>query len=124
MTQHYLSIVDIQVHHHRRYSCCNVRVSPHYPHHCRHVIDAVAKDWAQTPPCCQQRMREMLFYITSLLEKHKIVHYVYAGVLIGALRCGGYNPFDYDMDVGYEWDQTAAVRYATNMFSKCVLLSL
>lgn len=47
----------------------------------------------------QQRMLEMLRYIDAICKKYDIEYWLSSGTLIGAVRHGGYIPWDDDVDI-------------------------
>ena len=48
----------------------------------------------------QNRMTEMLLVVDGICKKHGIRYWLCAGTLLGAVRHGGYIPWDDDLDVG------------------------
>ena len=47
----------------------------------------------------QLRMLEMLQYIDSVCKKHNIRYWLCSGTLLGAVRHGGFIPWDDDVDI-------------------------
>jgi choline-phosphate cytidylyltransferase len=52
-----------------------------------------------TPLCCTRNMCKLLFDVTDLLDKHKIIYFIYWGTLLGSIRHGGMIPWDTDVDI-------------------------
>ena len=53
----------------------------------------------QMNPCCIKHMRELLWYLSDLFEKHKIQYWLDFGTLLGAVREGRSIPHDTDGDL-------------------------
>lgn len=47
----------------------------------------------------QQKMLEMITIVTDILEHHDIPYWLVGGTLLGAMRHGGFIPWDDDMDI-------------------------
>ncbi|KAK7085113.1 hypothetical protein SK128_002661 [Halocaridina rubra] len=54
------------------------------------------------PPCCIAEMEKYLSYLTSYGLKHNLSHELQAGSALGAVKMGGYLPWDYDTDIVFE----------------------
>lgn len=55
---------------------------------------------ANRPPCCIEGFKNLLFYITDLLDKNDITYWLDYGTLLGAVRNGEIIPWDSDIDLG------------------------
>ena len=55
---------------------------------------------ADRPPCCIEGFKNLLFYITDLLDKNDIIYWLDYGTLLGAVRNGEIIPWDTDIDLG------------------------
>jgi len=59
-----------------------------------------------TPPCCQNTMKEVLRTVTTDLQKHNVSHIVFGGAMLGYARNKQFVPYDNDLDVwmdGKHW---------------------
>jgi phosphorylcholine metabolism protein LicD len=54
------------------------------------------------PDCCTHLLKEVLFFTTDLLERHGIPYWIDYGTLLGAVRDGGFIPWDSDADLGVD----------------------
>ncbi|MFP5277119.1 MAG: LicD family protein [Acidobacteriota bacterium] len=52
------------------------------------------------PPCCTAHLKELLFFTRDLLTRHRILHWLDWGALLGAVRSGELVPWDGDVDFG------------------------
>jgi len=52
------------------------------------------------PDCCTDHLRELATFVNDLLERHRILHWVDYGTLLGAVRDGAFIPWDEDVDFG------------------------
>lgn len=52
------------------------------------------------PPCCQQKLRDLLQYTHELLTEYRITHWLDYGTMLGAVRGGDLIPWDTDADMG------------------------
>lgn len=59
-------------------------------------------DWSRNelrPTCCTQHLVELLHFVTDLLTRHGIFHWLDYGSLLGAIRTGDLIPWDLDGDI-------------------------
>lgn len=58
----------------------------------------------------QLRMLEILQQVTRILDKHNIPYFLHGGTLLGAVRHGGFIPWDDDLDIGVLWKDIPRMR--------------
>lgn len=56
-------------------------------------------DASQSVKQVQQKILEIMKYIDTLCRKHDIIYYIMGGTALGAVRHGGFIPWDDDLDI-------------------------
>lgn len=64
-----------------------------------------------TPPCCVRNLRLVLEHIVALFTLNNVRYWLEGGSLLGAVRNGQLIPWDYDIDLGMDLNDTAKVQY-------------
>ncbi|XP_042217260.1 uncharacterized protein LOC121862915 [Homarus americanus] len=65
------------------------------------------------PPCCRAIMEQELDYLLDYGDEHNLHYELHAGSNLGAVKMGGYLPWDYDSDILFEqqkYDQWLKMR--------------
>lgn len=58
----------------------------------------------------QETERELLVVIDKVCREHDITYFIIAGTLLGAVRHGGFIPWDDDIDIGMPWEDYCRFR--------------
>ena len=58
----------------------------------------------------QMRMLEILLVVDKIFRKHKIDYWLEGGTLLGAVRHGGFIPWDDDLDINVLWKDIPKIR--------------
>ncbi len=58
----------------------------------------------------QHRMVNILSCVAAILDKHKIPYFLHGGTLLGAVRHGGFIPWDDDLDIAVLWNDIPKIR--------------
>ena len=74
----------------------------------------------------QLRMLEMLQYIDFVCKKHNIRYWLCSGTLLGAVRHGGFIPWDDDVDIEMlnDWLEFSKRTLIVDMRCKLIVLML
>lgn len=68
---------------------------------------------------CQMRLLEMLKYIDSICKEHNIQYWLSSGTCLGAIRHGGFIPWDDDLDIEMLWtDYKKFIKIVNNFNGK------
>ena len=66
----------------------------------RNTVNCTIRRGIDRPPCCIEGFKNLLFYITDLLDKNDIIYWLDYGTLLGAVRDGELISWDTDVDIG------------------------
>ncbi len=58
----------------------------------------------------QLRMVDILLKVVEIFNKHKIPYFLHGGTLLGAVRHGGFIPWDDDLDIAVLWKDIPKIR--------------
>nr|XP_045603568.1 uncharacterized protein LOC123761593 isoform X1 [Procambarus clarkii] len=76
------------------FSCDSVKIS------CKNPLKIINS--FLLPPCCRAIMETELGNLIDFAETNNLEYELHAGSALGAVKMGGYLPWDFDMDIGFE----------------------
>ena len=89
------------------------------------VIQCDCRDWAtwnneglQTPTCCRNDTVAALISLVYVLDDSNIKYSLESGTLLGAVRCGEFIQYDYDVDITVESPEPFLVKAALDKWHR------
>ena len=89
------------------------------------VIQCDCRDWAtwnneglQTPTCCRNDTVAALISLVYVLDDSGIKYSLESGTLLGAVRCGEFIQYDYDVDITVESPEPFLVKAALDKWHR------
>jgi len=89
------------------------------------VVECDCRDWAtwnnegiETPTCCRTDTVLALKSLVSVLDESRIKYSLEGGTLLGAVRCGEFIQYDYDVDITVESPEPFLVKAALDKWHR------
>lgn len=85
----------------------SIKSTPEYLEHKKHKV--LEPKFIKLSGKYNNHMRDMLFYIIDLFEKHNIKFWLDDGTLLGIIREGNFIPWDHDVDLGVDGESISRI---------------
>ena len=89
------------------------------------LVECDCRDWAtwnnegiETPACCRNDTVAALKSLVSVLDDSNIKYSLEGGTLLGAVRCGEFIQYDYDVDINVESSEPFLVKAALDKWHR------
>ena len=89
------------------------------------LVECDCRDWAtwnnegiETPACCRNDTVSALKSLVSVLDDSNIKYSLEGGTLLGAVRCGEFIQYDYDVDINVESPEPFLVKAALDKWHR------